>query len=356
MPTIEQPFITYGDSDTGVGRGPGKPGDVIKKDKGKGDKSNKAGDEEGEGILVSVPVEYFLDEIAKDCELPPLLPKQTQTFEDIKIKYNDISLIGPESLRHNRKTILQALKRQASLGELDQLHEIPGFAMPVKLIKPINRDRRYRQYKEIKIPSSQAIIQFGRDCSGSMSEEHCEIISDMAFWIDKWVSRYYENIQTCYYIHDVNAKEVDEDTFYNYRYGGGTLCSSCFRTMSAEYENRFPPDKWNIYCFYFTDGDNNTWGTPNDNTVLIDLLKTDFRPEICNLFGITQVIPTDYNGSVKEYVDQELENLPNVRTASIGADKHSWGSPSGLSEDERNEGIKQAIKALLGKQRARSSY
>jgi uncharacterized protein len=342
LPTVDVPHLVFGDSDTGTGRGPGKPGDVFKKDPAKGQGKGGASDEEGEGILVSVPVDYLVDELAKDCQLPPLKPKPTQTFEDIKIKYNNIALTGPESLRHNRKTILQALKRQAATGELDKLHDVPGYANPIKLIKPINRDRRYRQYKEIKIPSSQAVIQFGRDCSGSMSDEHCEIVSDMAFWIDKWIRRHYENIQVCYYVHDAVAKEVDEETFYRYRRGGGTKCSTCLKEMAKEHENRFPPDKWNIYCFYFTDGDNLNWNGLDDNIAFIESLKEDFKPEVCNLFGITQVMPTEYKGSVKEAVDAELSNMSNVRTASVGKD-------SSLADAERDEAIKDAIKALLSK-------
>jgi hypothetical protein len=342
VPTLDIPHFTYGDGDTGIGRGPGKPGDVFKKDKQKGD-GHEAGDEEGEGMYVNVPIDYFLDEFGSELKLPPLKPKPTETFEDVKIKYNDIALTGPESLRHNRRTILQALRRQASQGELEKFIEVPGFTDPVRIIQPINSDRRYRQYKKIMIPSTQAVIMFGRDGSGSMDEEKCEIVSDMAYWIDKWVRRFYEKVEVCYYWHDVVAKEVDEETFYKLRYGGGTMCSSCTKIMSKEFENRFPPNKWNIYCFYFTDGEN--WG--DDNPRLIEDLKTKFSPDICNLFGITQVLAYSESGSVKEAVDEA--DLKNVRTTAIGGGSAADGSwtPATMTEDERNEAIKQALKKLL---------
>lgn len=343
MPTIDIPHFAYGDGETGVGRGPGKPGDVFKKDKPK-DEDGEAGDIEGEGMLVNVPIEYFLDEFGSELKLPPLKPKPTETFEDIKIKYNDISLTGPESLRHNRRTILQALRRQASKGELEKFIEAPGYTDPIRVIQPINSDRRYRQYKKIMIPSTQAVIMFGRDGSGSVNKEKCEIISDMAYWIDKWVRRFYEKVEVCYYWHDVVATEVDEDTFYKKRYGGGTMCSSCTKVMAKEFENRFPPNKWNIYCFYFTDGEN--W--PDDNARLVEDLKVKFSPNICNLFGITQVLAQESSGSVRESVDEA--DLPNVRTASIGDESSpvSWDDdkPS-MSEDARNEYIKKALKTLL---------
>ncbi len=348
VPSIDIPYFAHGEGESGVGRGPGKKGDVIKRDKQKGE-GHEAGDDEGEGILVSVPLEYFVDELQKDLKLPDLKPKPTQTYEDIKIKYNDIALTGPESLRHNRRTLLQALKRQAASGELDKLYYVPGTTDPVKLIKPINSDRRYRQYKEIKIPSSNAVIMFGRDGSISMDEEKCDIVSDIAWWIDVWIRRYYEKVERCYFWHDEVAKEVDEDTFYKYRYGGGTRCSSCLNLMADQFDNRYPPEKWNIYCFYFTDGENQS----HDNPVFFDTLVKRFPPSICNLFGVTQVLAMDYAGSVKEYLDKDKDKIPNVRTVSVGPEKamdfssaSSWDAPK-LTEDERNEAVKKAIKALL---------
>lgn len=350
LPTIDIPHFVYGEGETGIGRGPGKKGDVIKRDPQKGQDGHEAGEDEGEGIWVNVGMEYFLEELQKELKLPNLKPKPTQTFEDIKIKYNDISLTGPESLRHNRRTILQALKRQAASGDLDKLYVVPGSTDPVRIIKPINSDRRYRQYKEIRIPSSNAVVMFGRDGSISMDEEKCDIVSDMAYWIDAWIRRFYEKVERCYFWHDVAAQEVDEEKFYKYRYGGGTQCSSCLKLMAKQFENRFPPEKWNVYCFYFTDGENQ-W---NDNPVFNELLAKEFPPTVCNLFGVTQVLCYNYGGSLKESIDKEGdEKLPNVKTATIGHEKSvdyssstDWDAHK-LSEDQRNEQIKQALKALL---------
>lgn len=349
IPSIEQPFFTYGDGNTGIGRGPGKKGDVIRKDPQPGDK-NEAGDEEGEGIRVAFDLEFALQFLQDELKLPDLKPKPSQTYEDIKIKYNDISLTGPESLRHNRRTMLQALKRLSATGEINKLYTIPGFADKVKLITPINSDRRYRQYKEIRIPSSNAVVLFGRDGSISMDEEKCDIVSDMAWWIDVWIRRYYEKVERCYFWHDAAAQEVDEEKFYTMRYGGGTTCSTCLKLMAHQFENRFPPSHWNIYCFYFTDGEDQY----DDLKVFVDTLKKEFPPDVCNLFGITQILSYNYHNSIKEVVDASIEFMPNVKTVSIGPESTPDFSSSGgydtpkLSEDERNEAIKNAIRELMG--------
>ena len=352
LPKIDIPHIVYGDSDEGINRGPGKPGDIIGKDDPDGE-GPQAGQGEAEGITVNIDMEDVLAFLKEELQLPDLKPKLNETFEEIKIKYNNIALTGPESLRHNRRTMLQALKRLSSTGEINKLHKIPGYANPIKLITPINSDRRYRQYREIRIPSSNAVIMFGRDGSASMDQWKCDVVSDMCWWIDVWIRRFYDKVERCYFWHDTIAQEVDEEKFYKYRYGGGTTCSSCPKLMAKQFENRFPPSKWNIYCFYFTDGEN--WN--DDNNIFVDTLKKQFGPDVCNLFAVTQVLCWNYSSSLKKYCDDHI--LPtavgdiNYKSVSIGPEdtpdymSGNWSMPS-MSDDDRNEAIKKAIKYLLG--------
>ena len=48
-----------------------------------------------------------------------------------------------------------------------------------------------KQYNIIKKPSSNAVIFFARDWSGSMDQYKCDIVSDMSWWIDIWIKRFY---------------------------------------------------------------------------------------------------------------------------------------------------------------------
>lgn len=260
---------------------------------------------------------------------------------------------GPESLRHNRRTMLQALKRMCASGEIHNLHQIPGFADAIRLITPINSDRRYRQYREIKIPASNAVVFFARDGSGSMDQYKCDIVSDMAWWIDIWIRSFYKRVEHMYVWHDTLASEVDQNKFYRHRYGGGTTCSSALQLIAKQLENRFPPEKWNIYVFYFTDGEN--WD--GDNEKFCDIIKKQFPPEIANFVGITQVLAYSYEGSLKHYVDEHMGDSDNVRTTSIvepdrkepAGGGWGWYTPQ-LAEEERNKQIKSAIVDLLGEE------
>lgn len=344
IPRIDIPHIVYGDNGSGgIGRGEGKEGEVIGKDDQEGKKGNQAGQDSGEGIDISVDIEEVLKFLQDELQLPDMKPKPSDTYEEIIKKYNNISLVGPESLRHNARTLKQALKRQCADGSIHKLHTIPGFANPVKLITPINSDKRYRQFNEVKIPSSNAVIFFARDGSASMDQYKCDIVSDMSWWIDIWIRNFYKKVERVYVWHDTVAKEVDEKKFYKYRYGGGTTCSTALKLISKTFENRFNPRKWNIYLFYFTDGEN--WD--NDNSVFVKTLKEEFNSKFVNMVGITQILPYRYDGSLKQYIDQNCD-LNNLKTTSVSNSNNmnleSWAK-------ERDEQIKNAIIDLLGKER-----
>lgn len=364
IPQIDIPRFVLGSNGDGLGRGPGKEGDVVGRDPqpGKG-KGNQAGSDPGEGIQISVDMDDVLKFMQDELQLPRMQPKPNETFEEIKIKYNDISKVGLQSLRHPRRTMKEAMKRLSMTGELDNLKTVPGCKVPIRLLTPINNDFRYRQFKEIKIPSSNAVIFFARDCSGSMDDYKCDIVSDMSWWIDCWIRKFYDKVDRCYYVHDTRSMEVNEEEFYNYRYGGGTMCSSAFRTIADQLENRYPPEKYNVYLFYFSDGDN--WG--DDNARMTKIIKEELGPNKVNLIGVTQICSWRYEDSVKQHVDEAIKsgdlNGRYIETASIGNDEgDDDSSPSfnsfrsnPMTEEDRNEQIIQAIRKILSKDGSRES-
>lgn len=346
IPKIDIPHIVYGDNgNDGIGRGEGENGKVIGKDKDQGDGKGKASQDEGEGIDIAVDLEEILKFMQEELQLPDMKPKPSDTYEEIIKKYNNISLVGPESLRHNARTLRQALKRQCSDGSINKLHQIPGFANPIKLITPINSDKRYRQFNEIKLPSSNAVVFFARDGSASMDQYKCDIVSDMCWWIDVWIRQFYKKVERVYVWHDTVAKEVDEKKFYKYRYGGGTTCSSALKLISKTFENRFNPQKWNIYLFYFTDGEN--WDGDNEN--FVNILKQDFNSKIVNMVGITQILAWNYEGSLKQSVDNS--SFSNLKTTQISFPAHHPSAFGQLSEEDRNAQIRTSIIDLLGKEK-----
>lgn len=359
IPGIEIPHFVHGESERGLGRGPGKDGDVIGRDPPKG-QGQGAGTDPGEGITITVDLDDVLKDMGEELQLPNMKPKPNETFEEVKIKYNDISKTGPESLRHTRRTMKEAIKRLALTNTLDAPKLMPGFKVPVKLITPINSDRRYRQYREIRIPTSNAVIFFARDCSGSMDDFRCDIVSDMAWWLDCWIRRFYNRVDRCYFVHDTRAWEVNEQEFYSYRYGGGTMCSSAFEKIAEQLENRYPPSAYNVYVFYFSDGDNWT----EDNSKMLKIVKENLNTDKVNLIGISQICAWSYQDSIKKVFDEAISegtlSSSLVRTTQLGPEKvpdsngfGSWGYSPEMSEDERNSQIIRGIRELLSEKAPR---
>ena len=354
IPEIQIPHFVHGDNGQGVGRGPGDEGDVVGRDPQQGQQGG-AGEDPGEGIHITVDMDDILKFMQEELKLPRMQPKPNETFEEVRIKYNDISKTGITSLRHPRRTMKEAMKRLSMTGQLDDLHYITNSKIPMRQITPINSDFRYRQYKEIKIPSSNAVIFFARDCSGSMDDFRCDIVSDMAWWIDCWIRKFYKRVERCYFVHDTRAQEVSENEFYTYRYGGGTMCSSAFRAVADQLENRFPPHAFNVYIFYFSDGDN--WG--GDNQKMVEIIKEELGPERINMIGISQICSWRYQDSVKQYIDEQIKSgvfvNDYIRTAYVGPEEKddsdsgfgNWGYAPDLSEENRNEQIIEAIRKLL---------
>src|SRR5262249_44251539 len=164
-----------------------------------------------------------------------------------------------------------------------------------------------RSWKEIPKPDSVALIMYMMDVSGSMTDEQKEIVRIEAFWIDTWIKAHYQGVETVYIIHDAQAQEVDEHTFYHTRESGGTKISSAYALCEKILNARYPVSEWNAYCFHFSDGDN--WG--DDNTVCLSLLKEKLLPRI-NLFGYGQVESPYGSGEFFDHVNELTDDHDNI--------------------------------------------
>jgi uncharacterized sporulation protein YeaH/YhbH (DUF444 family) len=187
-----------------------------------------------------------------------------------------VNTTGPESLRHFKRTFKQALRRTIASGKYD-----PSNPMVI----PTRQDKRYRTWKEIIEPQSNAVILYMMDVSGSMGDEQKEIVRIESFWIDTWLRSQYKGIEARYIIHDAMAKEVDRETFFHTRESGGTMISSAYKLCWKIVEEDYPPSQWNIYPFHFSDGDN--WSA-DDTNQCINILRESVLPAV-NMFCYGQV-------------------------------------------------------------------
>ena len=280
VPQITLPQFRFGHKQTG-GAGQGE-GDVGQPLGGDGSQKGKAGQGGGKHILeVDVSLDELAQMLGEELELPRIEPRGKKNITQTVDKYTGISTTGPQSLRHFKRTYKQALRRQVLTGTYDPVDP---------KIVPVKEDTRYRSWNTETKPEANAAIIYAMDVSGSMGDEQKELVRITAFWLDTWLRSQYKELSRAYIIHDSNAREVDEHTFYHTREGGGTKISSAFKAMNALIDERFPPSEWNIYCFHFSDGDN--W--EEDNDLCATLLEEQMLPKI-NQFSYGQV--TSYWGS-----------------------------------------------------------
>ena len=278
IPHIEIPKLRFGDKDQGgVGQGDGEPGDPLSGSPQEGDGQGQAGSQEGDhAIEVELTLDELADILGEELELPNIENRGKSAIVDKKDRYVGVRSVGPNSLRHFKRTFRSALRRQIALGTYNP-------ARPV--IIPTREDMRYKSWKTEEEPVANAVILYMMDVSGSMGDEQKEIVRIESFWIDTWLRRQYRGIETRFIIHDAAAREVDRDTFFRTRESGGTMISSAYRLAADIVEADYPPSEWNIYPFHFSDGDN--WSV-DDTLLCVDILRNRLLPP-SNVFCYGQV-------------------------------------------------------------------
>jgi sporulation protein YhbH len=278
IPQIDIPRFRFGDRQQGgVGQGDGDVGDPVGGEEGQESGQGKAGQDAGEHVL---EVDVTLDELAailgEELELPDIQDKGKSKITSAKDRYTGIRRVGPESLRHFKRTYREALKRMIAAGT---------FKADRPIVVPIPDDKRYRSWKTDTEPVANAVIIYMMDVSGSMGDEQKEIVRIESFWIDTWLKAQYQGLESRYIIHDAVAREVDRDTFFHTRESGGTMISSAYKLCLKMIEDDYPSSEWNIYPFHFSDGDN--WSM-DDTLTCVELLKSKLLPQV-NMFGYGQV-------------------------------------------------------------------
>jgi uncharacterized sporulation protein YeaH/YhbH (DUF444 family) len=321
VPQVDIPRFRFGDRQMGgVGQGDGEPGDPLSQSDGQ-DGQGEAGDQEGSHVLeIDVTIEELAEILGEELALPNLEDKGKERIVSTRDRFVGIKNVGPESLRHFKRTYRQALRRQIAAGTYNPERPV---------IIPVREDKRYRSWRTEELRESNAVIVYMMDVSGSMGEEQKEIVRIESFWIDAWLTTQYKGLDTRFIIHDAVAREVDRETFFHTRESGGTMISSAYKLCNEIIERDYPVSDWNIYTFHFSDGDN--WSA-DDTKQSLELLQEKLLP-VSNMFGYGQVHSPYGSGQFIRDVRGRFGDTDKVITSEI-ADR---------------DGIMDSIKDFLGK-------
>ena len=209
---------------------------------------------------VDLTLDELADILAEELKLPRIEPKGKHRITTIRDKYSSLRRVGPESLRHFKRSFREALKRQIMLGDYDPDNPI---------IIPQKKDIRYRSWKEVKSPAEQRGDHL-HDGRLRLDGRRAERTRAAGILLDRHLAaQELRRDRSRYIVHDVSAKEVDKHTFYHLREDGGTKISSAFRTAKQLLDSHYSPDEWNIYLFHFSDGDNSSEADSRDCVKLL---------------------------------------------------------------------------------------
>jgi sporulation protein YhbH len=264
----------------GQGDGDSQVGDVLGVDptpaKGPG-KGEGAGDQPGEDYYdAEVQMEELQSLLFEELELPNLQQKEKDVLTSKEVIFNDIRKKGIMSNIDKKRTILENLRRNATAGT-------PG----IHHINP--DDLRFKTWDEKILPQSNALIIAMMDTSGSMGSFEKYMARSFFFWMTRFLRTKYEHVEIAFIAHHTEAKEVTEEEFFTKGESGGTICSSAYQLAVDMIDRRYPPARYNIYPFHFSDGDNLT----SDNDRCVKLIGELIQRS--NLFGYGEV--NQYNRS-----------------------------------------------------------
>lgn len=280
----------------GQGQGNTKPGDILGISQGeKGDQGSGAGDQPGADYYeADISFEELESMVFDDFILPNLKDKEKRQVKSSTTRFNDIRRAGIMSNIDKKRTILEAIKRNAVQNSED--------------LKISRDDLRFKTWETVEVFESNAVVLAMMDTSGSMGTFEKYIARTFFFWMVRFLRTRYHHVEIVFLAHHTQAKEVTEEEFFTKGESGGTRCSSVYQLALDLIDQRYPPARYNIYPFHFSDGDN----LPSDNENCFQLIMR-ILPQV-NLFGYGEIISPYYRSSTLMSVYQRIqaENLTTV--------------------------------------------
>jgi len=266
---------------TGQGNGKSKVGDVLGREQASGPgKGSGAGEDPGEDYYeAEVSFQQLAEVLFHDLELPNLDPKKTPLLTNEGIEFNDVRKQGIMANIDKKRTIVEAMKRNARAGK-DPLYKITP------------EDLRFKTWEIKQRYESNAVVIAMMDTSGSMGNFEKYIARTFFFWMVQFLRTKYTNVTLHFLAHHTEAKEVTENEFFTKGESGGTRCSSVYKLALDIIQENYNPVDYNIYPFHFTDGDNIASDNENCVKLVNELLN------YCNIFGYGEILRTHYTSTL----------------------------------------------------------
>ncbi|HVJ13478.1 MAG TPA: DUF444 family protein [Burkholderiales bacterium] len=307
-----------GETQTGVGQGKGKPGDVLQPARDEERDKGQAGTGNGEiRFVVELKVDEIVDWLWEELKLPELKPKRAATLDEPDYVREGWDKRGARSRLDRRKTMKEAVKRRAA-------HDSD--------VAIVNDDLRFRQLVKRDTPATNAAVIFALDVSGSMDEAQRRLAKQFFFFALQGIRRQYTKVETLFLAHAAEAWEFDESQFFQASSSGGTVTSAVARLALDTVQARFDPSRYNTYFFYASDGENAAEDREPAKALLAELAQT------VNYAGYVET------GGVATFRPRETQ------LAEVFGELKAHGAPVGVSHLNSQDDIWRAIREFFTEQ------
>lgn len=231
---------------SGIGQGPGKPGDVLRPARpidadGKGNERAGGGENGDLKLLLEFKIDDILDWLWDDLKLPDMQAKHTGQLQEPDLVREGLDKRGARSRLDRRRTVKEAIKRRAI-----QKNPVPFT----------DQDLRFRQLVFRPKPSSNAVVLFAIDVSASMTQTERKLAKTFFFFALQGIRKTYAQVETRFIAHTTQAWEFSESEFFKVSGSGGTSASAAFNLALDLIRKDYDPSCYNIYLFYASDGEN----------------------------------------------------------------------------------------------------
>ncbi|MFD3001047.1 YeaH/YhbH family protein [Pontibacter toksunensis] len=241
---------------------------------GKGSNSPEVTEDE---FTVVLSREEFLKYFFDDLELPNMVKKLMESTESFSLRRAGYTRDSVPSRLNIKTSYQQSLGRQVALkGVFDkklrdlkellaattdleervalelQIEKVTKQAQTVPFFEDI--DLRYNNFERVPVPITSAVMFCVMDVSASMGYHEKDIAKRFFTLLYIFLTRQYKNVELVFIRHHTEAKEVDEEEFFNSRESGGTVVAPSLKLMHQIIRERYD-DSWNVYCCQASDGD-----------------------------------------------------------------------------------------------------
>ena len=330
---IKEYQFVFGNNNKGVATGTGeeKRGDKIGSAESIGKKGKKgAGNSEGDDVYeTEITLEELMDYIVEDLELPNLdRKKYSQILSESASRKRGYARHGINPRLAKKKTVIAKTARKQ--GKKRALAEA-GLEQDIDRFPFREDDLRYYRVKMKPKKESNAVMIFIMDVSGSMDSTKKYLARSFFFVLSRFIKRKYNNIAFEFVSHTTIAKLVNEYEFFHKAESGGTYISSGLNVALDLIKEKYPPEMWNIYPVYASDGDN--WS--EDNERAITALKE--LCEVSNMVGYAELLPSTYSTTMYYRFSKEVTNK-NFISVVVKEKKNLWDALKLMLSKELREG------------------